>query len=123
MQRGWDATGKLSAVWDRVGGRDGLALAAGIAPTTLSGYNSGERKLGIVNARKIAGVKQLGVTIFDLGAPATDETAPDLQTLNDHLRSLEAELERLGEAVALLAGAQQRVLRDQLLHVLDGAAR
>lgn len=86
----WDATGRLAALWGRVGGRDNLADLTGIAPTTLSGYNQGRRKLGLRNGERIADALQ--VTIFDLGAPTTAQAAEQAATLLDRVEVLEGGL-------------------------------
>jgi transcriptional regulator with XRE-family HTH domain len=70
MTAGWDASGRLSALWGRVGGRDRLAELTGIRPETLSSYNSGGRPLGYANAEKIAAA--LDVSLVELGAPVTE---------------------------------------------------
>jgi transcriptional regulator with XRE-family HTH domain len=94
VDRGWYATGLLERLWSRPGwNRDKLAEATGIRGNTLSAYNTGGRRLGIVNARRIAGA--LGVTLLDLGAPevpASEDPALDrlaeLERQCDELRAI-----------------------------------
>lgn len=121
MQKGWDATGRLSAYWSRVGGRDGLAEKTGITGSTLSGYNTGDRLLGEKNARRIA--KALRITIADLGAPATETRTAEERTVLAHLEELADQVADLGRALRLLAEAQRPELRRQLLDVLAGEQR
>lgn len=97
MERGWDATGRLALYWKAVGGRDGLAEAAGLQKSTVSGYNSGRLQLGMRNAERIA--LALGVTVFDLGAPTREEvaerSAAELGRLTVAVERLERVTERL----------------------------
>lgn len=88
----WTATGRLIEHWGKVGGRDGLARATGIEPTTLSSYNTGKRKLGLRNAERIAAA--LDVTVFDLGAPTVEDIAEQSVAVLDRLAAVEAELSR-----------------------------
>jgi transcriptional regulator with XRE-family HTH domain len=67
MERGWDATGLLRAVYDKVGGVDKLAELTGISRSTLSSYNSGRRPLGVKNAKRIA--EAADVSFSALGRP------------------------------------------------------
>lgn len=102
----WKATGLLEARWSSVGGRDGLAAKTGIQPGTISGYNTGRLPLGMRNAKKIADA--LGVSVFDLGAPA--ETAQDQGlTVFDRLEALEGQADRNRDAI------------ERILKALDGA--
>lgn len=95
MERGWDATGRLEALWHRVGGRDKLAGITGISPTTLSGYNTGKKPLGMKNAPRIA--EALGVTVYDLGAPPAVPKDPerDLLALVEEVRDRLQRIEQL----------------------------
>lgn len=88
-ERGWKATGRLEPLWSRLKGkRDELAELTGIGGTTLSGYNSGERNLGMRNAVKIADA--LGVSVYDLGAPRV----PQQQFLLSMVGQILTELQR-----------------------------
>jgi transcriptional regulator with XRE-family HTH domain len=108
MERGWDASGRLEAFWDRVGGRDRLAKRTGIQPGTLSGYNTGRLPLGLANARKIA--EALEISLLELGAP---EAQPDQRgrSLIDHQEELEAEVIRLATDVRRLTRRVQALER------------
>jgi transcriptional regulator with XRE-family HTH domain len=93
VERGWNAKGRLAPLWSQLEGpakRDQLADLTGITPTTLSAYNSGNRPLGIANARRI--VEALGdagvdVSLLELGAPAGEADARG-QRLVDRLEEL-----------------------------------
>lgn len=129
MADGWDATGKLKPLWDRLAGqRDQLADLTGILPTVLSGYNSGGRLLGMKNALRIAAAMKAAtgadVTVYDLGKPRSsspvdwdfamsllghavteierraNETPPDL------LRAWASELHRLAWTLEEVADAR-----------------
>lgn len=127
MRAGFDAAGRLQAIYDLFdGGRDELAEKARVPPTNLSSINSGKRKMGEEVARRIlavAEVKRAGLTIFDLGARAEEAEAADEMSVIDHLGSLQGEVERLAKALTLLANAQQPALRRQLLLLLEGDHR
>lgn len=109
VERGWDAKGLLAPLWQErftgAGRREQLAALVEISPQTLSAYNSGNRPLGITNARKLAAA--LGVSLADLGAP---EGVPDARgaTLRDRLEELAATLTDALEDQA----KQKRELRD-----------
>lgn len=107
MEQGWDATGLLSALWDAVGKRDGLAAITGIRPSTLSAYNSGSRKLGLANGHRIAAA--LGVTIYEIGAPR-------------EVVSGDPVLQALAEIKALLIGAQNATAA-RISHLFEMQAR
>jgi transcriptional regulator with XRE-family HTH domain len=115
-ERGWDAKGMLQPLWGRVGGRDGLAAATGIQPSTLSGINSGRLRLGYKNGRRIA--EALDVSLLDLGAPL--DQADDRASL-----SLRRNLQLLAEANdayrATLAKLTQRI--DALEHGREARGR
>lgn len=87
MARSWTATGRLTPLYERVGGRDRLAELTGISGTTLSAYNSGDRPLGILNAQRIA--RAAGVTIEELGQPLSIE---------QRLERIEADIQKVIEA-------------------------
>jgi transcriptional regulator with XRE-family HTH domain len=119
LERGWSAKGLLEPLWQRVGGRDELARLTGISGSTLSGYNSGKRPLGMANAHKIAAV--LGVSLYDLGArePHSSDFARSLlgQTVEqlrrhpphdpDLLEELADELAGLAEGLRQVAASQR----------------
>lgn len=112
MERGWDAKGLLRPLWGRVGGRDALAALTGIAPQTLSGYNTGNKGLGLGNARRIADA--LDVSVLELGAPVA--------LVDDPGESLLGRLEELSELVAL--GFETLGLDvDDLRRLVDARAR
>lgn len=69
-----------------------LELATGIAHSTMSGYWSGRKPLGIKNGRKIASA--LSVSISDLGLtdPTDRETDPLIAQAAALLRELERRL-------------------------------
>jgi hypothetical protein len=103
----WYATGRLEALWDRVGGRDGLERVTGIGGTTLSGYNTGGRKLGRRNGEKIADA--LGVSVVELGAPEDLADQPGLSVFA-RLEALENTVGRQHRANAkALAGIAKRL--------------
>lgn len=97
---GWDATGRLEALWGKVGGRDGLARLTGIQGGTLSGYNTGRLKLGQKNAERIAAA--LEVSLLDLDKPA-DPEIPAERLVLDRLATLEAADEARREELEALA--------------------
>jgi hypothetical protein len=91
MQRGWNIKGKLTRLYAKHGGGKGLAELSGIAESSIRGYNSGKRDLGIPNARKLV-AKVPEVTWDYLGIPDPDsEGRPDLPVLIEQLRVLLAE--------------------------------
>jgi len=101
MKEGWDASGRLEAIWNEFPGRrDEMAARTGIGKSTLSAYNSGARQLGMRNAMRIA--QALEISIYDLGAPrlrAEDFAATMFGQLVEHLirGSIYADPERLLE--------------------------
>jgi transcriptional regulator with XRE-family HTH domain len=108
VERGWNAKGLLRPHWERLPGkRDELARLTGIGPQTLSGYNSGQRRLGIGNAQRIA--EALGITVLDLGAPTTAQVAERSAVVLDRLETLEAR-----QAALLREIAELRAVVDEL---------
>jgi transcriptional regulator with XRE-family HTH domain len=105
VERGWDAKDRLKPLWQRCDWtRDDLAAATGITPQTLSAYNTGNRPLGMRNARRIAAA--LEVSVLDLGAP--NEDADDLgRTLQEELAALIDELEEIRSRLDALESRQQ----------------
>lgn len=93
MNKGWHATGLLRPLWNAYGEggdiakRDKLAAATGTTGSNLSAINSGKRRLGYKLGGRLA--DELGVTIFDLGAPReVDEQRG--ASLHDRIEVLEA---------------------------------
>jgi len=100
---GWNAAGLLRPLWAGYPGkRDGLAAAVGTTGGVLSSVNSGKRNLGTSLAERLA--VELGVTVFDLGAPAAAARAREELRVVDRLRAVEAALEALGPALDALGG-------------------
>lgn len=106
MERGWSAKGLLAPLWQErfsgPGKREQLADLVEISPQTLSAYNSGNRPLGITNARRIAAA--LGVSLAELGAPEGEEDARSV--------TLRARLEELSAAVGDALEAQAKLSRE-----------
>lgn len=76
----------LKPLWERVGGRDALAALSGISPTQLSGYNSGNVRLGRGNAIRIVAVVP-GATLDELGIPPANADV-SLQGISDEIREI-----------------------------------
>jgi transcriptional regulator with XRE-family HTH domain len=115
MERGWDATGLLKAVYEKVGGVDKLAELTGISRSTLSSYNSGRRPLGFKNAKRIAEAAK--VPVSELGLPEAPQgfaTAP--------LGRLVSALERRSAGAAPME-PQERELLEQLAAELATLSR
>lgn len=114
MERGWDASGLLAPLWNTrfagPGKRDQLAAATGISAQTLSAYNSGNRPLGITNARRIAAA--LRVSLAELGAPEGEDESRRSLTLRARIEGLEASLAELARVQALIL--------DELALAVDG---
>lgn len=105
MERGWKATGRLTPVYEKVGGVDRLASLSGISRQTLSAYNTGKRGMGMKNAVKIG--EAAGVSVVDLGAPVAG-VSPQAVTLADlatRMEAMEENQRELAKVIQRLANA------------------
>lgn len=73
-------------MWAKVGGRDKLAELTGISPTMLSGYNTGNERLGRGNAERIIAAIP-GETLDNLGIPPA-EAPLSLERIMDEIRTV-----------------------------------
>lgn len=125
MERGWNAKGLLTPLYEVHGGRDGLAIKVGAPPGTLSAVNSGKRNLGIRLARRIAQATK--ISVLELGAPEENADAKGL-LLIERLEGLEAEAVTIEEVYRVTTPLREAILllasgnTDEALRVLSGPA-
>lgn len=125
MEKGRNVKGRLTPLYEKVGGRDELARLTGITGNTLSAYNGGTRPLGERNARRIAAGAEVSLEtvwgadpddldrawsgsverlVMQLVALARPLTAEERRLVEAYLASLRASVEAARQVEALLRG-------------------
>lgn len=100
MQRGWDAKGKLTPLYAKVGGVDKLAELSGSPRSSLAAINSGKRKLGPGLAARIA--EAADVSLEDLMGTPTGTSPDEMESMRVRLAELEALVDRQQTTIAVL---------------------
>lgn len=108
----WKAKGLVKPIWHRLpvqkGKREELARLTGLQASDLSALNTGNRAMTLDVAQRIADAVE-GVTIYDLGAPATAE-GDEGPLLLQRLARLEASSENLTTSLELLTTKMDALL-------------
>lgn len=128
---GWDATGLLRPLWERLEGkRDELAGLSGVRGTELSSHNNGKPLGRDVAQRIIDGFakKNIVVSNLELGAPAEEADGPGqtflglLQELRSVIDKQQETIDSQGRSIRALQGRIRKIERpgESTRHVRGG---